>query len=749
MHNVVEPLGPFSDPIRILPGCRPCGLAWEKCKLSLQQSDNELIISFQLAEMTWDRRLRQKNGELQCNLQELGVLRWIVEHGDGTDATIFLRDLNVVYVPQKQYPCLFPHQAGTTHNVLEILPDTTEEELREIGEVAIRDSTVLLCPAPSSCCTSSLHRGVSEEVFKLAAHWPVRQVSCAEPAEGIIDLVPVAICRNGPLHGQCVMLHKGEISIARAPMEIRKTMALDTLAGTVRWILERGRNNPGTSIHPSWTNNVASVTQPAVLQCQHRRATASPTRLYDAHDRVTTTDISSSDIKPLHYIALSYVWTEWTDDEALKDKLAEISERLGIRYFWVDRWCVNQDEEEDKAREIPRMQDYYSGASGCVVLAGPAVEPFKCVPRHDGMILSAFQEVNLNSDALISLINSKWASRIWTLQEALLSRQIVYAIKDQLIDGDYISELIAFVETFAEVIGGHEEWIGGYGCYRWNARAPSVVYPRQFRMLEESRLLTVIRTVFGGEQQHKELKQIPHGIPMPFEEALTISAGRNASTAEDYVYGLLGISESGSTLEVQYDIAWPTMMAKLQRAGMITEWQLASDTVSKLPGMSWLPSVEHGYGPFQTPGRANAYVRRPALEWSGQGAMVLGALFEWTEVDMRGLCNSSVHGGGCHAACGIIRFPDVPGLAASVTGTMHANYYDMTEKKMRGGTHVMLCRDVDNRTRSTVVMRVAGDIAGGNVYREDGYVLEIYHWHGGHPGMLKGRQWRVGSVPMP
>lgn len=78
---------------------------------------------------------------------------------------------------------------------------------------------------------------------------------------------------------------------------------------------------------------------------------------------------------------------------------------------------------------------------------------------------------------------------------------------------------------------------------------------------------------------------------------------------------------------------------------------------------------------------------------------------------------------------------------------MHANYYDMTEEKMRTGTHVMLCKNVDERTRSTVVMRVAGDIAGGDVYREDGYVLEIYRWQGGHPGMLKGREWRVGSVP--
>lgn len=62
------------------------------------------------------------------------------------------------------------------------------------------------------------------------------------------------------------------------------------------------------------------------------------------------------------------------------------------------------------------------------------------------------------------------------------------------------------------------------------------------------------------------------------------------------------------------------------------------------------------------------------------------------------------------------------------------------------GTHVLLCQDVDQDTRSTVVVKVAGDIAGGHVYREDGYLLELRSW-GGDPRLLKGRHFIVGSVP--
>lgn len=179
--------------------------------------------------------------------------------------------------------------------------------------------------------------------------------------------------------------------------------------GGVKRIEWNGRNNPQLALHPSWLGTIFSATQDAVLRCQHRRANAQPTRLYDAHE-----DSIKHGIRPNHYLALSYCWEEWPkdNDDALKAKLKELSQRLAVRYFWVDRLCINQQEDVEKAREIAKMRDYYTGASGCVVLAGPGAQPFQCLPQHHGAILSAYQQILLNSAGLQSLISCKWASRV-------------------------------------------------------------------------------------------------------------------------------------------------------------------------------------------------------------------------------------------------------------------------------------------------------------------------------------------------
>lgn len=443
---------------------------------------------------------------------------------------------------------------------------------------------------------------------------------------------------------------------------------------------------------------------------------------------------------------MSYCWEEWPKDnnDALKAKLKDLSRRLAVRYFWVDRLCISQLDDAEKAREIAKMRDYYTGASGCVVLTGPGVQPFQCLPQHSGAILSAYQQIMLNTTGLQSLIGCKWASRVWTLQESLLSRQLVYSVQDQLIDGDFISELVSYVETFSEEYSGDDddpEWIGGYGSYRWNARATTIVYPRQLRLQKSSKeppRLTILRTIFGGELQFEEL-QLAGGVTMPFEEALTMITDRHATRDEDNVYGILGLCDEGDKINVEYNISWETMLEKLQKAGMITERQLASWTINKLPGMSWLAKCGPGYGPFQNMERLAAFVRRPKISRSEQGVTVLGAVFEWVDVEVKEWDVLNIHGMACHLALGTVRFPETPGLVARVGGTTTPEW----ESGRMDGTHVMLCRDVDEKTPDTVAIKVSGDIEGGLVRREYGYVLELHRWLEGDPRLLKGRQWTI------
>ncbi|GAW24057.1 hypothetical protein ANO14919_136360 [Xylariales sp. No.14919] len=748
--DIAESLTRRSSLARVLPGCRPCGLNWDECILEPTVEAAEILtVRVQLDKLpVWVIRLNKKDGLVRCNLQELEILRWIAE---GQAQNI---DFNpaVEYVPQRRYPCIFPHQAGEAHDVLEIIPGMTPEELHEIGEEASQHRSVLLCPVPApNCVQNSLHRGVSKEVHQLATRWPLRQIISSPSEEGILDISPVVICRNSstPLNSQCAVFaqqpKQGTFN-ADLPAEIRSSISLQDVGATPEYVNRKGRNNPNIALHSSWHNDILGVAQRAVLKCQYRSATVLPTKLYDATSRIVRTKdyMSGTEAEPLHFLALSYCWEEWPEDVSLKNHLFELSQRLGVRYFWVDRLCVNQNDAKDKAREVPRMRDYYQGASGCIVLTGPDVKPFKCVPQHSGAILSSFQQILLNKEAIESLASCKWVTRVWTLQEALLSRQLIYVVQKQLIDGDFISELVAYLTTGSESVSREtDEWFGGYGCYRWNGRTPSVVSPRQFRMDETPGKLVIIRSIFGGQQQFNELQRAGHGrVLVPFEEALALCTNRSATEREDIIYGILGVSEGGEKVGVEYgNICWRTMLDRLGRVGMLTERLLASPTVNKRPGLSWLPESGAGYGPFLHGEPLAAAVERPVLAWPEKELVVTGIRFEWSGAKCEEDKFINIHGLPCCLVRGEISFPDVPGLRASVGGTSQVLF---TPERLKG-THVMLCEGIDKNTEDTVAMRVNGNIESGRIYREDGYVLELYRWLQGDPASLQGKRWTFGN----
>ncbi|KAF5545949.1 hypothetical protein FMEXI_5865 [Fusarium mexicanum] len=716
MENNSDTPQRFSTVRRELPGCRPCGLNWDKCKVHLMEHDDTLAISFEMENFSWKRRLEMKNGVLQCDLQELAVLRWIDHSRNYSVSGIQPRDYKVEYASQERYKCLFPHSPAEVHDVLEVVRGMSTEHLRDLA-------------AP--CCDSS--HDVEEEVHTLAGYWPTRQILNAPATDGFVDIVPVMVCENTPDGSGCNPFSWAEptssptrIRIAMSPKDMLWYIG-DTGTNSYRGkISENEIANPDVAIHESWHIDIRHATQPAVLRCRHRKSRERPTRLYDAQERANKRHLG-----PVDYLALSYCWHEWPVEDTLKNKVGELSRKLGMRYFWVDRWCIDQDDAEDKKREIPHMRGYYEGSSGCVVLTKDNMQSFQCLPRHDGAILSAYQQLMIN--------------RIWTMQEALMSRQVIYAINDQLVDGDYISELMAYIQTFSEMYVGdyyNAKWVGGYGCYGWNARLPSVIRPRQFSFRNRPEVLTVTRSIFGGERQYKELKS-HGGLQMPLEQALVVVEGRNASRKEDHIYGILGITEGGHKIEAEYGIPWVKMLSKLQAAGMLTERQLASPTVNALSGMSWLPACGPYYGPFTQMDRLASFVKSPPIDYSDKGAKVFGAVFHWVEPAIEDWAVFNGQGMTCRIVRGTIKFPTVSGLSALVSGTSTQGF---TSQRLEG-THVLLSSGLDENSTDGVVMVVGGNVESGQVYRVDGYVLEFRHWNSGDFNQLEGRQWLVGSKP--
>lgn len=703
---------------------------WTCCKLSVTDDPDHLTIQFELAGTRWTRQVDKLDGKVFCNLQEIQVLRWIAEDGDSPEeVAAVVNSLQVKHPPRSRYPCIFPHQAAEAHEVLEIMANMKAGDIRRLGNEAVRNHTVVLCPARASTCGGSYR--VRKQVLRLAAAWPVRQTLSRSPVEGMIDITPVAVCLEGHETGRCASSWARGASAAREQRkDIRTHKTVGDLVRTLDQVISRPRE---LALHESWRRDIDNVTQAAVLACKHRASTVRPPRLYDAEARTVVGGLRVS-----HYIALSYCWDEWRNDASLRQTLASVSRRLGIRYFWVDRWCIDQESEDDKAREIPRMRDYYRGASACVVLVGPHAKCFRCVPQQAGVIMSASQQLRLNKDGLRSVFSCRWSSRVWTMQEALMSRQVIFAVQGQLIDGDFISELLAYAEW------AHHGTTRICGCYRWDPRLPVVVEPLHIRLHKGE--LVIIRSIFGGSQQYAELCSSSGMVLMSFEEALAVSAGRSATIAEDYVYGVLGISMGGERVTAEYGkgqpLDWRKMLSKLKDSGMITDRQLAAPSVNEHPGMSWLPNGDSSpYGPFLAGERIAAQIPRPQLSWTEQGATVTAAEFEWVDViksDDDGGINTymeNVDNMPCHRVLGSIR---VEGMLLDVAATSSKVKFTMQRLE---GTHMMLCGIIGNQA---IAMRVSGNVHGGRVQREDGYVLELF-CPSDRLRSLKGKEFVVGS----
>ncbi|KAH7377834.1 heterokaryon incompatibility protein-domain-containing protein [Pyrenochaeta sp. MPI-SDFR-AT-0127] len=163
------------------------------------------------------------------------------------------------------------------------------------------------------------------------------------------------------------------------------------------------------------------------------------------------------------YIALSYVWGTSTGEpfqtvlenfDALQQENAfnipryssrmpktirhaiDLTQALGIRYLWVDKFCIIQDDHAGKAQQIAAMASIYANAYITIVVAegedGDSGIPglFPGMPRTQPYPLFQFSDTckMLPDRPMTSLRKSKSApyhSRGWTFQEFTISPRVL------------------------------------------------------------------------------------------------------------------------------------------------------------------------------------------------------------------------------------------------------------------------------------------------------------------------------------
>ncbi|KAI1858895.1 uncharacterized protein JN550_012354 [Neoarthrinium moseri] len=186
----------------------------------------------------------------------------------------------------------------------------------------------------------------------------------------------------------------------------------------------------------SWLNECQS----SHVICQSHHSSYQPDNLIDCQTRQIIS-VQSLETPPT-YIALSYVWGKSNKQAAnidaesvlpatavpvIEDTL-EVAVSLGYRYVWIDKYCVDQRDGWKKHEQIMHMDSIYSNAALTIVAAAGEDESHGLpgVGKDRKGKKAPFQHDNFSVSWVPpsprrEILGSRWATRGWTFQEAVLS----------------------------------------------------------------------------------------------------------------------------------------------------------------------------------------------------------------------------------------------------------------------------------------------------------------------------------------
>lgn len=148
-------------------------------------------------------------------------------------------------------------------------------------------------------------------------------------------------------------------------------------------------------------------------------------------------------------------------------------------YIWIDAICINQDDFEERAIQVKLMDEVYRKASKTIVWLGSedqwSTNAAKVVSRIGAYPRDSFMKSGVipfrNQDSVVyercnlaytswmdwcslaALLKRQWFSRLWIIQETILSRHLILLCgKQQVLWAEFVSA-IRNIEARCEVLG--------------------------------------------------------------------------------------------------------------------------------------------------------------------------------------------------------------------------------------------------------------------------------------------------------
>ncbi|KAK2602107.1 hypothetical protein N8I77_008667 [Diaporthe amygdali] len=228
-----------------------------------------------------------------------------------------------------------------------------------------------------------------------------------------------------------------------------------------------------------------------------------PARGFDDPLHLSLKQISLED-HDTHFEAVSYVWgvprgnqEVFCDGEMIlvtpncESALRHLRLKTQSRNLWVDSLCINQLSTSDKNQQVPMMGDIFESAERVIIWLGPErssvanffrrvklfnpfISPQLYVMRRFGPWAGhEFRRLNFisrianwawvhtvrsaeDSQILQEIAESSWFTRVWTLQEQLLSSKAVIVIGHHECPWEAFANIWAWNLNSIKSLGGNE-----------------------------------------------------------------------------------------------------------------------------------------------------------------------------------------------------------------------------------------------------------------------------------------------------
>ncbi|KAF8253285.1 hypothetical protein K440DRAFT_248012 [Wilcoxina mikolae CBS 423.85] len=368
----------------------------------------------------------------------------------------------------------------------------------------------------------------------------------------------------------------------------------------------------------------------------------------------------------------------------------------GISHVWLDSICVDQSDPEDIADQVPKMRDYYSQATCCVVVAETIRRRLSpdSAPMVTQAQAGAYSLVGRNLDSTENLLGS-WVvgfhdERVWTLQETLLSREVVGRAGDIRI---HVSLLLEPETLQKYEMGGFEAVINA---------------------LPLSRPLSAI------------------GTPITPQYCLRLLRYRNATKFHDQIYGILGLFPEAIrySMPVDYSLSLGTIaaifgylrVANGDLSALLTLWNPQFDRCSPGVGLSW---VQGGFGYPET--EIKNFVAHKDLDMCIDGNRGLSMTMSYIKVSEISSCREWL---AMHEGMTLADLMDYPNVAVTLVGSdgvvfplVYAGTIEPSGEEDAGGAEkerdgIRECLEVAAREGRVVFATIGRDLrtldGGGN-----------------------------------